>query len=154
MPTNLYGPNDNYDPRVSHVPAALMRKFHEAKINGAGEVIVWGSGMPRREFMYVDDMADACWYMLEQNVGGELINTGTGQDIEISEFAKLIAKVVGYSGNIVYDSSKPDGTPRKVLDITKIHSYGWKHKIELEDGLEKTYAWYRDALMKGEVRGH
>jgi len=154
MPTNLYGPNDNYDPRVSHVPAALMRKFHEAKINGAGEVIVWGSGMPRREFMYVDDMADACWYMLEQNVGGELINTGTGQDIEISEFAKLIAKVVGYQGNISYDSSRPDGTPRKVLDVTKIHSYGWKHKIELEDGLEKTYAWYRDALMKGEVRGH
>lgn len=154
MPTNLYGPNDNYDPRVSHVPAALMRKFHEAKTSGAEEVIVWGSGTPRREFMHVDDMAEACWYMLGQNVGGELINVGTGQDIEIGEFAKLIAKVVGYEGNIVYDSSKPDGTPRKVLDVTKIQTYGWKYKIELEDGLEKTYAWYLAALMKGEVRGH
>jgi GDP-L-fucose synthase len=154
MPTNLYGPNDNYDPLVSHVPAALMRKFHEAKVSRIGEVIVWGSGTPRREFMHVDDMADACWYMLQQNVGGELINVGTGQDIEISEFAKLIAKVVGFQGSIVYDNEQPDGTPRKVLDVTKIHSYGWKHKIELEDGLQRTYAWYLAALQKGEVRGH
>ncbi len=153
MPTNLYGPNDNYDPRVSHVPAALMRKFHEAKTSGAGEVVVWGSGTPRREFMHVDDMADASWYMLDQNVGGELINVGTGQDIEIGEFAKLVAKVVGFEGKIVYDSSKPDGTPRKVLDVSKIQSYGWKYKIDLEDGLEMTYAWYLDALKKGEVRG-
>jgi len=153
MPTNLYGPNDNFDPRISHVPAALMRKFHEAKTSKAGEVVVWGSGTPRREFMHVDDMADACWYMLGQDFGGELINVGTGQDIEISEFAKLVAKVVGFEGNIVYDSSKPDGTPRKVLDVSKIQSYGWKYKIDLEEGLEKTYAWYVDALKKGEVRG-
>jgi GDP-L-fucose synthase len=154
MPTNLYGPNDNYDPHVSHVPAALMRKFHEAKMNGSSEVVVWGSGTPRREFLHVDDMADACWYMLGQNAGGDLVNVGTGQDIEIGDFAKLIAKVVGFQGSIVYDHSKPDGTPRKVLDVTKIHSYGWKHKIALEDGLKKTYAWYLTALNKGEVRGH
>ena len=154
MPTNLYGPNDNYDPHVSHVPAALMRKFHEAKIGGVEEVVVWGSGTPRREFMHVDDMAEACWYMLGKKVGGELINVGTGQDIEIGEFAKLIAKVVGFQGKIRYDFSKPDGTPRKVLDVSKIESFGWKHKIELEDGLEKTYAWYLAALMRGEVRGY
>ena len=153
MPTNLYGPNDNYDPHMSHAPAALIRKFHEAKINGTGEVVVWGSGTPRREFMHVDDMAEACWYMLEKKVGGELINVGTGEDISISEFAKLISKVVGFQGKITYDSLKPDGTPRKVLNVSKIETYGWKHKIKLEDGLKMTYAWYLDALVKGEVRG-
>lgn len=153
MPTNLYGQNDNFDPQVSHVTAALLRKFHEAKAAQSDEVVVWGSGTPKREFMHVDDMADACWYMLGQEVGGELINVGTGQDIEISDFAKLIARIVGFDGNIVFDISKPDGTPRKVLDVSKIHSFGWKHRIDLEDGLQNTYAWYKSALERGEVRG-
>jgi len=154
MPTNLYGPNDNFDKFASHVPAALMRKFHEAKVSNDPEVFVWGTGKPRREFMHVDDMAQACWYMLDQEVGGELINIGTGEDVTIAEFADLIAKVVGYGGKIIYDSSKPDGTPRKLLDVNKAHSYGWKHLIELEDGLRQTYAWFVDALAKGEVRGY
>ena len=154
MPTNLYGPNDNFDRFVSHVPASLMRKFHEAKINHEPEVVVWGTGTPRREFMHVDDMARACWYMLDQEVGGELINIGTGEDVTIAEFAELMAKVVGYEGKLVYDTSKPDGTPRKLLDVSKAHSYGWKHQIELEDGLRQTYAWFIDALAKGEVRGY
>jgi GDP-L-fucose synthase len=154
MPTNLYGPNDNFDLKSSHVPAALMRKFHEAKINELTEVTVWGTGKPRREFMHVDDMAAACWYMLDQNVGGELINIGTGVDVEISEFAQLMAETVGYEGRIVYDTSKPDGTPRKLLDVSKAHSYGWKHRIELKDGLKQTYDWFLDALAKGEVRGY
>jgi GDP-L-fucose synthase len=153
MPTNLYGPNDNFDPQVSHAPAALLRKFHEAKTLGLEEVIVWGSGKPKREFMHVDDMADACWYMLGQKVDGELINVGTGQDIAIGEFAKLIAKIVGFNGKILFDMSKPDGTPRKVLDTRRIQAYGWKHRIDLKDGLEKTYAWYKSALEKGVVRG-
>ena len=131
-----------------------MRKFHEAKINIEPEVVVWGTGTPRREFMHVDDMARACWYMLDQDVGGELINIGTGEDVTIAEFAELMAKVVGYEGKIVYDTSKPDGTPRKLLDVRKAHSYGWKHQIELEDGLRQTYAWFVDALAKGEVRGY
>jgi GDP-L-fucose synthase len=154
MPTNLYGPGDNYSLENSHVPAALMRKFHEAKVNGLNEVSIWGTGTPRREFMHVDDMARACWYMLKQKAGGELINVGTGDDIEISSFAKLMAKVVGFDGNIVYDSSKPDGTPRKLLDVSKIHSYGWKHQIELEDGLMQTYSWFLKALESGGIRGY
>jgi GDP-L-fucose synthase len=154
MPTNLYGPNDNYNKFASHVPAALMRKFHEAKVNHESEVVVWGTGTPRREFMHVDDMARACWYMLDQDVGGELINIGTGEDVTIAEFAELMAKVVGFEGEIVFDNSMPDGTPRKLLDVNKAHSYGWKHRIELEDGLRQTYAWFVDALAKGEVRGY
>lgn len=154
MPTNLYGNNDNYDESASHVPAALMRKFHEAKMNGELEVAVWGTGAPRREFMHVDDMARACWFMLDQDVGGELINIGTGEDISIAEFAVLMAKVVGYEGQIVFDSSKPDGTPQKLLDVSKAHSYGWKHQLGLEEGLRQTYAWFVDALAKGEVRGY
>ena len=154
MPTNLYGPNDNFDEFTSHVPAALIRKFHEAKINNQSEVVVWGTGTPRREFMHVNDMARACWYMLDQDVGGELINIGTGEDLTIADFAKLIANVVGYEGKITFDSSKPDGTPRKLLDVSKAHSYGWKHTVELEDGLRQTYSWFVDALAKGEVRGY
>lgn len=154
MPTNLYGPKDNFDKFTSHVPAALMRKFHEAKINSEPEVVVWGTGTPRREFMHVDDMARACWYMLDQDVGGELINIGTGEDVTIAKFAELMAKVVGYEGKIVYDSSKPNGAPRKLLDVSKAHSFGWKHQVELEDGLHQTYAWFVDALAEGEVRGY
>lgn len=154
MPTNLYGPNDNFDEFSSHVPAALMRKFHDAKISGVPTVSVWGTGSPRREFMHVNDMAEACWYLLNQEVGGELINVGTGEDIEIGAFAHLMARVVGYEGEIVYDTSKPDGTPRKLLDVSKIHSYGWKHRIKLEDGLRQTYDWFIPALKRGEVRGY
>lgn len=154
MPTNLYGPNDNFDLFSSHVPAALIRKFHEAKINGQTEVTVWGTGKPRREFMYVDDMARACWYMLEKELGGELINIGTGEDISIAEFAELIAKIVGYRGKIVFDTTKSDGTPRKLLDVTKANSLGWRHSVELEEGIRKTYAWFVGALAEGEVRGY
>jgi GDP-L-fucose synthase len=154
MPTNLYGPNDNFDLFSSHVPAALIRKFHEAKINGQAEVAVWGTGKPRREFMYVDDMARACWHMLEKDVGGELINIGTGEDISIAEFAELIAKIVKYEGEIVFDTSKSDGTPRKLLDVTKANSLGWKHSVDLEDGIRQTYAWFIGALAKGEIRGY
>jgi GDP-L-fucose synthase len=154
MPTNLYGPNDNFNEFESHVPAALMRKFHEAKINNDLEVVVWGTGTPSREFMHVDDMARACWYMLDKNVGGELINIGTGEEITIAKLAILMAKIVGYKGRIVYDSTRPDGTPRKLLDVSKAHSFGWRHQIQLEDGLRQTYAWFVDALAKGEVRGY
>ncbi len=154
MPTNLYGPNDNFDLAWGHVPASLMRKFHEAKISNSKEVIVWGTGQPKREFMHVNDMAVAVWQMLDKNVGGELINVGTGEDVSISEFATTMAKVVGYEGEIVFDTTKPDGTPRKLLDVSKAHSYGWRHQIELEDGLRQTYSWFVDALVKGEVRGY
>lgn len=154
MPSNLYGPNDNFDFESSHVPAALMRKFHEAKMNRNSEVFVWGTGKPLREFTHVDDIGLACWHMIEQFHGGELINIGTGIDLPISKFAELMAKVVGYQGHILYDSSKPDGTPRKLLDVSKAHSYGWKHKIQLEDGLRQTYSWFVEALAKGEVRGY
>ena len=154
MPTNLYGPNDNFDLESSHVPAALMRKFHEAKMSDSAEVVVWGTGKPLREFMHVDDMARACWYMLNQNAGGELINVGTGEDVEIGKFALMMAETVGFEGEIIFDTSKPDGTPRKLLDVSKIHSYGWKHQIELTSGLEQTYNWFKDALAKGDVRGY
>jgi GDP-L-fucose synthase len=154
MPTNLYGPYDNFDQDSSHVPAALMRKFHEAKINGDSEVILWGTGNPYREFMHVRDLAQACWYLLEQQVGGELINVGTGEDLTIANFAAIMANIVGFSGQINFDSSKPDGTPRKLLDVSKIHSYGWRHQIELENGLSKTYEWFVEALKRGEVRGY
>jgi GDP-L-fucose synthase len=154
MPTNLYGQNDNFDKFSSHVPAALMRKFHEAKIGNLPSVSVWGSGKPRREFMHVDDLAKACWHMFDQKVAGELINVGTGQDIEIGEFAQLMARTVGFEGGIVYDTSKPDGTPQKLLDVSKIHSYGWSHHIKLEDGLMQTYDWFQWAIERGEVRGY
>jgi GDP-L-fucose synthase len=154
MPTNMYGPHDNYNLQSSHVPAALIRRFHEAKIHKKDVVKVWGTGKPRREFMHVDDLANACWYFLEKEVGGELINIGTGIDVEILQFAKLVAEVVGYQGRIEYDALNPDGTPRKLLDVSKAHSFGWKHQIELVDGLEQTYDWFVNALSKGEVRGY
>jgi GDP-L-fucose synthase len=154
MPTNLYGPNDNYNLFSSHAPAALIRKFHDAKVNGANEVRVWGTGAPRREFMHVDDMARACWYMLEQKIQDEIINVGTGSDIPIKGFAELVATVIGFAGNIVFDATKPDGVLRKLLSVEKIHSYGWKHQIPLEDGIKQTYDWYVDALKSGGVRGY
>lgn len=154
MPTNLYGPNDNFDRNTSHVPASLMRKFHEGKVRSLGEVVVWGTGASRREFMHVDDLANACWHMLDQDVGGQLINIGTGKDISIVEFAKLVAQIVGFKGEIVFDTTKPDGTPRKLLDVTRANSLGWRHQIELEDGLSRTYEWFVSALRTGEIRGY
>lgn len=152
MPTNLYGPNDNFHPENSHVPAALISRFHNAKIKRGGEVTVWGTGTPRREFMHVDDLADACWHLLNIAPKGQLINVGTGNDVSISEFAELVAEIVGYRGKILFDHSKPDGTPHKTLDVSRINSFGWHAQIALRDGLETTYDWYQAALKRGEVR--
>jgi len=154
MPTNLYGPNDNFSLEDGHVPAALMRRFHEAKTTMQPSVKVWGSGNPKREFMHVDDLADACWFLAEKNLGGELINIGTGVDIEISEFAKKISAIVSFRGEIEFDISKTDGSPRKLLDVSKVHALGWQHKIQLDDGLLATYKWFAESLEKGEVRGY
>ena len=149
MPTNLYGPNDNFDLETSHVMPALIRKFHEAKVNNEPEVVVWGTGKPIREFMHVDDMADACVYLMENfnsNEIGEFVNIGVGKDIKIGELSELIKKIVGFKGKIKKDTSKPDGTPQKLLDVTKLNSLGWKAKISLKDGIEQTYDWYQDQL--------
>lgn len=139
MPSNLYGPKDNYDLHNSHVLPALIRKFHEAKINQLPEVIVWGTGKPRRELMHVDDLADACLFLMQNYNGSQFVNIGTGKDITIAELAMLVKKIVGYEGKIVFDTTKPDGTPRKLLDSTYLHSLGWQHKIELEEGIRMTY---------------
>lgn len=140
MPTNLYGPNDNYDLNNSHVLPALIRKFHEAKVADAPSVTMWGTGTPRREFLHADDLADACYYLMENYNEPGLVNIGVGDDIPIKELALLIKKVVGYEGEIEHDLTKPDGTPRKLMDVSKLHGFGWKHKIELEEGLQKVYA--------------
>ncbi len=140
MPTNLYGPGDNYHPEHSHVVAALIRRFHEAKLAGAPVVVVWGTGKPRREFLYVDDFADACVFVLENYSGPELINVGVGRDLTIAEFAQTVAEIVGYRGSIAYDPSKPDGTPRKLVDVSRLSALGWRAKVPLRDGLERTYA--------------
>lgn len=139
MPTNLYGPNDNYDLKNSHVLPALIRKFHEAKINGSNNVTVWGSGTPKREFLHADDMADACVYLMKRYDEPGLVNIGVGVDISITDLAYLIKRVIGFKGEIVFDSSKPDGTPRKLMDVKKLHSLGWKAKIDLEEGVKSTY---------------
>lgn len=139
MPTNLYGPGDNYHPEYSHVVAALIRRFHEAKVAGAPEVVVWGTGTPRREFLYVDDMADACVHLVKTYSGPDLINIGTGEDISIAEFAKVVAATVGYEGRIVYDTSKPDGTPRKLLDVGRLASLGWRASTPLTEGMKLAY---------------
>jgi GDP-L-fucose synthase len=142
MPTNLYGPNDNFDLQTSHVLPALLRKFHEAKERGAPEVVVWGSGRPRREFLHVDDLADACLYLMEHHEGSEIVNVGVGEDVSIRELAELIRDVVGYEGELVFDASKPDGTPRKLLDVSRIRGLGWAATIPLRGGVEQTYDWY------------
>lgn len=139
MPTNLYGVGDNYDLNNSHVLPALIRKMHEAKINGASEMVVWGSGTPKREFLYADDLAEACTYLMEHYNEKELVNVGTGEDLSIAELAGIIRNIVGFKGEIVFDSSKPDGTPRKLMDVSKLHSFGWKHRIELEEGIALAY---------------
>ena len=142
MPTNLYGPNDNFDLQGSHVLPALIRKFHEAKLAQAPQVTIWGSGSPRREFLYVDDLADACLFLLDKYDGEVTINVGTGQDIAIADLAKLVADVVYPQARLVYDASKPDGTPRKLLDITRLQRLGWQHQTKLREGIESTYQWF------------
>jgi GDP-L-fucose synthase len=143
MPTNLYGPNDNFDLEKSHVLPALIRRFHEAKRDGVERVTIWGTGTPRREFMHVDDLARACLFLLANYDEPEPINVGTGTDVSIGELAALVGEVVGYDGLIDYDGSKPDGTPQKLLDVERLHSLGWKAQIELRDGVQSTYDWYR-----------
>ncbi|MBQ1527102.1 MAG: GDP-L-fucose synthase [Lachnospiraceae bacterium] len=149
MPTNLYGPHDNYDLNNSHVLPAMLRKFHEAKVSDAENVTLWGSGSPLREFLYVDDMADACVFLLENYSGVSHVNIGTGKEISIKELAELVKKTVGYEGGIVWDSSMPDGTPRKLTDVTRLHELGWRHKIELEEGVKLAYEWFRDNYKQG-----
>jgi GDP-L-fucose synthase len=144
MPTNLYGPGDDFDLDTSHVLAALLRKAHEAKMSGAGEMIVWGTGTPRREFLYVDDLAAAVLFLLEQYDSSEVINVGSGEDISIRELAELICDVVGFRGEVKWDRSKPDGTPRKLLDISKIRSLGWAPTVGLRDGIARIYEWFLD----------
>jgi GDP-L-fucose synthase len=143
MPTNLYGQNDNFDLAAAHVPPALMRKFHEAKLRNEPSVSVWGTGSAKREFLSVDDLADACLFLMNSYDDPSLINIGTGEDISIRELAEMIKKIVGYEGAIAWDTSKPDGTPRKLLDVSKLHSLGWRHRTGLEEGLRTTYDWYR-----------
>lgn len=142
MPTNLYGPNDNFDLQHSHVLPALIRKFVEAKEKHAPSVVLWGTGTPRREFLYVDDMADACIFLMNTYSGNEFVNIGTGKDITILELANMIKNEVGYTGSLEFDTTKPDGTPQKLLDVTKIHSLGWKAKVSLVEGIKKTIEWY------------
>lgn len=147
MPTNLYGPGDNYHPELSHVVAALIRRFHEAKLSGAKSVMVWGTGRPRREFLYVDDMADACVHLMKTYSGADLINVGTGEDIAIAEFARMVADIVGYRGEIGFDTSRPDGTPRKLLDIGRLEQLGWRATTSLHDGLKRAYEAYLAGLV-------
>lgn len=142
MPTNLYGPGDNYHPEHSHVPAALIRRFHEAKVGGHPEVMVWGTGKPRREFLAVDDLADACVFLMKNYSGDQALNIGTGSDISIAEFARLVADVVGFRGAIVFDPSRPDGAPQKLLDVSKLTALGWSAKTATKDGLAAAYSDY------------
>jgi GDP-L-fucose synthase len=139
MPTNLYGPGDNYHPEYSHVVAALIRRFHEAKVSGVANVVVWGTGTPRREFLYVDDLADACIHLMKTYSSSELVNIGTGKDITIAEFARVVAATVGYAGEISFDPSRPDGTPRKLLDVSRLARLGWRASTSLEDGIKLAY---------------
>lgn len=146
MPTNLYGPGDNFHPDNSHVLPALMRRIHEAKISGASHVTIWGTGTPRREFLHVDDLASACVFVLENYDSPDPINIGCGEDVSIKELAELIASTVGFSGTLNFDTSKPDGTPRKLLDVSKLKSLGWSPSISLEQGIQETYQWYLDNI--------
>lgn len=143
MPTNLYGPHDNFDLTSSHVLPALLRKFYDAVQSKAETVTLWGSGKPKREFMHVDDMADACTYLMKHYSGSEIVNIGTGKDVSIKQLGQLIKKITGFSGKIIWDTSKPDGTMRKRLNVSRLHKLGWRHSINLEEGVKKTYAWFR-----------
>jgi GDP-L-fucose synthase len=151
MPTNLYGPGDNFDLQNSHVLPALIRKFHEARLNGDKQVVMWGTGTPRREFLHVDDLADACVQLTKTYEGEDIVNVGVGEDISIRELAELVGDITGYQGEIVNDTSKPDGTPRKLLDVSRLHALGWKAQIPLREGVSETYRWFLDHA--GEVRG-
>jgi GDP-L-fucose synthase len=148
MPTNLYGTNDNFDLNSSHVMPALIRKFHEAKVNNEDFVEVWGTGKPLREFLYVDDMADGCVFLMENYDGEEHVNIGTGKEVTIKELAEMIKEVVGFKGKLRFNTEKPDGTPRKLLDVGKLESVGWKYKIELKEGIEKSYEWFKNNYDK------
>lgn len=150
MPTNLYGPNDNYHPEHSHVLPAFIRRFHEAKENNLPEVVCWGDGSPLREFLYVDDLADLCVFLMNNYSGNETVNAGTGKEITIKKLAELVAKVVGYTGSIIWDDTKPNGTPRKLLDISKSKALGWKYKVELEDGIKLAYNDFLNNNMRTE----
>lgn len=150
MPTNLYGPNDNYHPEHSHVLPALIRRFHEAKLSNAAEVICWGTGKPLREFLYVDDLADACVFLMNTYSGNETVNVGTGKELSIKELTELVAEVIGYEGEIKWDLSKPDGTPRKLLDVTKLKNLGWEYKTELKEGIKLAYRDFLESPMRAE----
>lgn len=150
MPTNLYGPNDNYHPEHSHVLPALIRRFHEAKETNAPSVTIWGTGAPLREFLYVDDLADACVYLMNTYSGNETVNLGTGKEISIAELAELVKKVVGYQGEIQFDPSKPDGTPRKLLDVSKLTKLGWRYQTELEEGIRLSYEDFQNSEYRAE----
>ena len=151
MPTNLYGPNDNFDLSSSHVLPALIRKFHDARHEGRSEVSIWGSGSPRREFLHVDDLADACVFLMQRYSDSSHINVGTGIDLSIGELAEMVKRVVHPTATIVYDKSKPDGTPRKLLDVSRLHNLGWRHRTDLGEGIEGTYAWFLE--HRAEARG-
>lgn len=142
MPTNLYGPGDNFDPQTSHVLPALIRRFHEAKVKGAPEVVAWGTGTPRREFLHVDDLADAAVFLMRHYDDERPINVGVGEDVSIRELAEMVADVVGYQGRIVFDPSKPDGTPRKLLDVSRLRELGWSARVPLREGIRQTYEWF------------
>jgi len=144
MPTNLYGPGDNFDLQNSHVLPALIRRFHEAKVRGDESVTVWGTGTPRREFLHVDDLADAVMYLLQSYDAEPIVNIGWGQDVTIRELAELVMSAIGYSGRLIFDSTKPDGTPRKLLDVSRLTELGWQAKIPLKNGIERTYAWFKE----------
>lgn len=150
MPTNLYGPNDNYHPEHSHVLPALIRRFHEARMNGLKEVTCWGDGSPLREFLYVDDLAELCVFLMNNYSGNETVNAGTGKEISIKDLTKLVAKIVGYNGEIKWDTTKPNGTPRKLLDVSKAGKLGWKYKTELEDGIKLAYEDFLNNTMRAE----
>lgn len=152
MPTNLYGINDNFDLQNSHVLPALIRKFHEAKQENKKEVEIWGTGTPKREFLYVDDLAEACIYLIDNYNDSEIVNIGTGEDVTIKELAMTIKNIVEFDGELTFNTSKPDGTPRKLLDVSKLHFLGWKHKTSLEQGIQKTYEWYQEQIEKSCVR--
>lgn len=153
MPTNLYGPYDNYDLKGSHVLPAMIRKFHEAKMQNAPTVELWGTGSPLREFLYVDDMADACVFLLENYEGEQHVNIGTGKELTIKELAELVKKTVGFEGEIVWNSAMPDGTPRKLTDVTKLHELGWTHKVELEEGVKLAYEWFKENVDHARMNG-
>jgi GDP-L-fucose synthase len=146
MPTNLYGPNDNYHPLNSHVLPALIRRFHEAKVNAAPTVLIWGTGNPTREFLYSDDLADACIFLMERYTGNDIVNIGSGQEVTVRDLATIVKNAVGYQGAIAFDPTKPDGTPRKLLDCSKLHAMGWRHSVELEDGIRRAYEDFKKML--------